>query len=83
MDFRAFLRVIDFFVPMEVLSAVFLIFALENVIDIVVSIHLPEASPLGVWVAIYLIGVLVMGLANYYSADEEELEELGDDLEEL
>lgn len=80
MNLRALLRVIDFFVPVDVFTAVFVVFALENVADYYFSLYIPDGLSGPVWLVIAVIGLALLNLA---SADAEELDELEDDLEDI
>ena len=74
--------IIDFFVPAEVLSAVVLVFTMENILDHAFATFIPEDFAALGWVAIYLLGTLLVSGLNYASADEKELDDLSDDLED-
>lgn len=78
MNPRALVRILDFFIPLEVLSSVLMVFVAENILDSLVG-------PIGLygWLTIYLVGVLVVSGLRYVSADDDELDELEDDLEDL
>lgn len=79
MNIRAILGVLDFFIPVDVVLAVMLVFAMENIVETLIG-----GNPgLAVWVALYVLGILVLSASNYLSADEEELEDLNEDLEDL
>lgn len=71
--------VLNFFVPFEVVSGIGLVFAMENIVDAWLS---TGEVPM-IWVQIYLVFAAGIGVITYLSADEEELEELADDLEEI
>lgn len=80
---RSLAGVFDFFVPAEVLSSVLLVFAMENVLDHIFSSYIPDSVATVGWIAVYVLGVLTVSGLNYATADEEELEDLGDDLDDL
>jgi hypothetical protein len=80
---RAVLGIADFFVPADVLSSVLLVFTMENILDQLFSTYVPAGLQTEAWVAIYLIGALVVSGFNYATAGEEELEELSDDFDDL
>lgn len=77
MRLRALLRALDFFVPMDVLLAVFMVFALENIVDALVG-----DVGLHVWIVLYMVGVVMLGVAHYFSADEDERDEFEEDVDE-
>lgn len=81
--FSAIAGVLDFFVPAEVLSAVLLVFTMENVLDYLFSTYVPPDLQGAGWIAIYAVGVLAISGLNYLTADEDEREDLGDDLDQL
>lgn len=70
--------VIDFFVPLEVLSSVFLVFVAENILEQVVG----DLGLYG-WLAVYGIGLAVVSVMRYVGADEDERAELSDDFDQL
>jgi accessory gene regulator protein AgrB len=79
----AFVAIIDFFLPAEVLSSVLLVFTLENVLDFAFAAYIPnEFQALG-WASVYFFGVIVVALLNYAAANAEEREELSEDIEDL
>jgi len=80
MDIRALLRVIDHFIPIDVLTAVFVVFSLENVTDHYFSLYVPQELSGPVWLVIALIGMAMLNLA---SADDEEIDELEEDIDEF
>ena len=80
MDYRAIIRVVDFFVPMDVFTAVFVVFALENVADYYFSLYVPDGLSGPMWLG---IAVVALALLNLASADEEEMDELEEDLEDI
>jgi hypothetical protein len=80
---RSLAGIFDFFFPADVLSSVLLIFTMENVLDYAISSYIPEGfGPLS-WLAVYVLGVGVISALNYATADEDELEDLEDDLEDF
>jgi len=79
-DWRALLRIIDWFVPFEVFTAVFVVFALENVTDYYFSLYVSEEVSGPIWLVIALVAMVFL---NFASADEEEREELEDDVDDL
>jgi hypothetical protein len=80
---NALLGIIGFFIPAEVLSAVLLVFAMENVLDELFQAYVPEAAGASVWIALYVVGICAISLMNYLSATDEELEDLSDDFDDL
>lgn len=82
-DLRALLRVFDFFVPVEVLSAVLMVFAMENVLDYYVMTLVPPDQSANAWILVYLLGAASIGLMNLLTAETDDLEELADDLDDL
>jgi hypothetical protein len=83
MRLNAVLGILDFFIPASVLSSVLLVFTMENILDHLFQVYVPEnAGALG-WVLVYILGITAISAMNYATADEEELEDLSDDLEDL
>lgn len=80
MNFRAALRVIDFFIPVDVATSVFVVFALENAVSYYLEPLIPQTQVGPVWL---LIALLAMLLLNVASADEEEMDELEEDLDDV
>lgn len=80
---RSFLGVIDFFIPSEVLSAVLLVFTMENVLDYLFSTYVPPELWGYGWVVVYVFGVAFISALNYLTADSDELDDLSDDLDGL
>jgi hypothetical protein len=74
--------VLDFFLPMEVLSSVLLIFAMENVLETAVSETIGSGGG-AVWVVIYILGLSSVAALNYVGADEDERDDLHDDLDDV
>jgi hypothetical protein len=80
---NAFLGILNFFIPAEVLSAVLLVFTMENIFDYTFSTYIPsEFQGLG-WVIVYFIGVVSISALNYATADADELADLSDDLDDF
>lgn len=78
MKLRSLIRVIDFFVPLEVLTSVFLIFVGELIFEKVVgSVSLPTLF------GIYLTGIALTSALRYLSADEDEIDDLENDFDDL
>ena len=75
----AFIEIVDFFIPFEVLSGIGLVFAAENIVEA----WLMSGSIPMVWVYIYLVFITLIGVGRYFSADDDELDELSDDFDEL
>lgn len=75
--------ILDFFIPAEVLSAVLLVFTMENVLDYVFSTYIHESMHGVGWISIYLIGIISISVLNFVTADEEERDDLEDDIENL
>lgn len=82
MDSQAIIRVLDFFVPVDVLSAVLLVFAMENVLESYVTTYVDQTSGL-FWLGVYICGLLLVALLNYVSADDHERAELGADVDDV
>lgn len=80
---EAALGILGFFIPAEVVSAVLLVFTMENVLDYLFTTHIPPNFSVFGWVAVYLIGTLSISIVNYYTATDEEREELSEDLSDL
>jgi hypothetical protein len=79
---RSLAGILDFFIPAEVLSAVLLVFTMENILDHAFAEFVPASFEAAGWVAVYLLGVLAISGLNYATANEEELEDLSDDLDD-
>lgn len=75
---RALLDILDFFVPLEVVTSIFLIFVGEMIFERIIG----EVS-VTTLVMIYLAGIFVTSILRYLSADEEEREDLTDDIDDL
>lgn len=78
MNWRALFRIVDFFLPIEVLSSVLLIFAMENAL----ASALGPVGPVG-WLLVYGLGILVLFALQYASADDDELDDLAEDIRDL
>ena len=76
-------RIIDFFIPTDVVSSVLLIFAMENILDHVVTTLIPGRLTAVTWVVIYVGGLVAVSVLNYLSADDETRNDLEDDIESL
>jgi hypothetical protein len=74
----AIIDIIDFFVPLEVVTSVLLVFVAELIFEAVIG-----AVALPILVLIYLVGILVTSGLRYMSADESEVEDLMDDIDDL
>lgn len=81
--FDALTDILNFFIPAEVLSAVLLVFTMENVLDHLFTSLVPSGAGGATWVVVYVLSVIAISGLNYATADEEEREELGDDLDDL
>lgn len=75
---RALLDILDFFVPLEVLTSVFLVFVGEMVFEQIVGTASLESLLL-----IYLLGIVLTSTLRYLTADEDERAELDEDLDDL
>lgn len=75
--------ILDFFIPAEVLSAVLLVFAMENILDYLFTAHFPAEYEAFGWLSIYLLGVVSISILNYMTATEDDLEELNEDIDNL
>jgi hypothetical protein len=80
---RSLAGVVDFFVPAEVLSAVLLVFTMENILDHLFASFVPSGLETIGWVVVYILGISAVSGLNYITADEEKREDLSDDLEDL
>jgi len=78
-EVEAIAGVLNFFIPFEVVSGIGLVFAMENIVD---SWLATGEVPM-IWLQIYLVFAIGIGIITYLGADEDELEELADDLEEI
>lgn len=77
-DIDAILRLIDHFLPLDVISSVFLVFALENVMELTLG----EIGLVG-WITVYVVGIVVVSALNLVSADEEEIEDIREDIDDV
>ena len=80
---RALAGILNFFIPAEVLSAVLLVFTMENVLDFLFSEFVPKSLQGAGWILIYLIGVVFISALNYTTANDEEIEDFNDDLDDF
>ena len=78
-ELEAVAGIVNFIIPADVVLAIGIVFALENVVEAYVT---SGTVPME-WVWIYLAGVVVLGVIRFVTADEEEMDELEDDLDEL
>lgn len=78
-DLEAVAGIVNFIIPVDVVLAIGIVFALENVVESYVT----SGTIAMEWVWIYLAGVVVLGVIRLVTADEEEMDELEDDLDEL
>lgn len=78
-DVGAFVDILNFFVPFEVVSGVGLIFAMENIVEA----WLETGQVPVIWIYVYIVFALGIGVVRYYTADESELDELEDDLDTI
>lgn len=77
-DVKALFGIVDFFIPLDVFLAIFLVFAMENIVEQLVGDVGIEA-----WLLLYGAGVAVLAISTYLGADDDELEDLHSDLDEL
>lgn len=82
-NFRALLRVFDFFIPIEVMSAVLMVFALENVLGYYFETYVAAEHTALAWGLVYLIGAGTISAINLLTAEEDDLEDLSEDIEDL
>jgi len=75
---RALLDILDFFVPLEVLTSVFLVFVGEMIFERVIG----EVGVMTL-LLIYIGGIALTSVLRYLSADSEEREDLADDIDDL
>lgn len=73
---------IDYYLPREVVGPVLIIFSLENVVDILFEIYMPDRMNLVGWVVIALLAAVVVKEWGEADEDHEELEQELDKLEE-
>lgn len=76
---KGVLGIIDFIIPFEVITAVGLVFAAENIVE---SYLETGQIPL-IWLEVYAVIVLLMAAGRILTANEEEIDELEDDYEDL
>lgn len=75
--------ILDFFIPADVLTAVLLVFTMENTLEHVFTTYVPEGLHGVGWFLVYVLGVGSIGILNYVSADDEEREDLSADLDDI
>lgn len=80
MNLRALLRIIDFFIPVDVFTAVFVVFALENVANHYFSLYVPDGFSGPAWL---VIAIIAMAFLNIASADDEEMDGLEEDIDDV
>jgi hypothetical protein len=80
---RSVAGIINFFIPVDVAMGVLLIFSMENAFEQSFNAYVPSDMEVFAWVAVYIFGIGLLGLVNYWSADAEEREDLSEDLDEL
>lgn len=78
-DLQALAGILNFIIPFEVVSAIGLVFALENIVEAYVT---TGTIPM-IWVQVYVVFIVLVGVVRLATADEEEMEELEDDFDEL
>lgn len=78
-NLQAVLGILDFIIPFEVVAAVGLVFAAENIVDSFVT---TGEIPI-VWVQVYIIVIIIIAGVRYLTADENEIEDLEDDIDEI
>jgi len=55
---------------------------MENILDHAFSAYVPSEFETAGWIAVYLLGAAAISGLNYATADDEELEDLSDDLDD-
>lgn len=80
---RQIATVVDFFIPQDVLISILLVFAMENVVDTLISQFVPDGWTLVTYGAIYILTIALLGASRFLSADTEDLAELEDSVNEL
>lgn len=55
---------------------------MENALDYAFAAFFPPDFEAAGWVAVYVLGILAISGLNYATADEGELEDLSDDLDD-
>jgi hypothetical protein len=78
-ELKAIFGIVDFVIPFEVLSAVGLVFTMENILES----FLTTGSVEMMWVYLYFVFVVIIAVFRLVSADEGEIDELVDDITEL
>lgn len=78
-NFQAILGILDFIIPFEVVAAVGLVFAAENIVESYVT---TGEIPI-VWLQVYVVVILIVAGARYLAADDDEIEDLEDDIDEI
>lgn len=86
-DWRSLLRVVDFFLPLDIITAVvaggLAVFAVENLLDAYIRTHVPEQHWNVVWFLVAVSGVIILSLFNLMSADKEEIDELEEEIDDV
>jgi hypothetical protein len=67
---------------LDVVSGVLMVFVAEHLAQPVLDALLASHGYYGL-LTLYLVGAIVVGVANYVSADEDERAELKDDVEDI
>lgn len=71
---------IDYFIPREVVSAVLIVFSLENVIDNAFSAFVPQGMAGIGWTLIFLVSVVLVAA---WGATDDDYEDLEDRIDEM
>lgn len=72
-------RVIDYYLPREIMGPVILVFSMENVVDILFGRYLGDFNPLFAWTAVLIMSVIII---SYWGEVDEDMEEFEQELEE-
>lgn len=79
MDRELLRRYLDYFLPREVLGPVVLVFALENIIDILFTMYVPDSNRFVGWIVIFL---LTIAMIAYWGGVDEDMDDFEDELED-
>jgi quinol-cytochrome oxidoreductase complex cytochrome b subunit len=72
-------RYLDYFLPREVLGPVVLVFALENIIDIIFSTSVPDSHRFVGWIVIFILSIILIA---YWGGVDEDMEDFEEELED-
>lgn len=71
---------INYFLPREVVGPVLIIFSLENVVDILFEMYMPDQAGLVGWIMIAIFSAL---LVKEWGEADEDIDDFEEDIEEI